>query len=70
MSKGWKKYSERDIIQMLRERKGSGTWKQLARKIGVSPQYLNDVVKRRRAPGLKISGPLGLVRIVYYRGER
>jgi len=40
---------------------------QYARLLGVSPQYLCDILAGRREPGRKILEPLGYQRIVEYR---
>lgn len=41
--------------------------KDCAAKLGVSPQYLNDVLCGRKEPGNKILKPLGFERVVSYR---
>ncbi len=42
----------------------------VAKELGVSPQYLSDVVNERRKPGKKILKPLGLERVTSYRRTR
>lgn len=44
----------------------AGSQKALANRLGISQQYLNDVLKGRREPGDKILYPLGFQRIVTY----
>lgn len=44
-----------------------GQAKLYAKHIGVSPQYLNDVLRGRREPGKKILRALGLEKVVLYR---
>lgn len=44
-----------------------GSQKGFAQKIGVSEQYLSDILKGRREPGPKILKWFGLERTVYYR---
>jgi transcriptional regulator with XRE-family HTH domain len=55
-----KAYSQADIIELLRKAIGDGTAKDYAAKIGVSQQFLSDVLKGRRAPGHKLLAALGL----------
>ena len=43
-----------------------GSQKAFAARLGISEQYLTDVLKRRREPGEKILKPLGFRRIVTY----
>lgn len=38
-----------------------------AKQLGVSQQYLNDVLRLRKEPGAKILDALGLERVVTYR---
>lgn len=44
-----------------------GAQDRLAEHLGITPQYLCDVLKRRRAPGDSILKALGLERVVIYR---
>lgn len=46
--------------------KGGGQ-KALAKNLGVSASYLNDVMRERRDPGYKLLDALGLERVVSYR---
>jgi len=47
-----------------------GSQKEAANHWGVSAQYLNDILYRRRAPSKRILQALGLKRIVLYqKGE-
>lgn len=46
--------TEQQVIEMLVRRLGDGTQTALAEQIGVTPQYLHDVLNNRRAPGAKI----------------
>jgi transcriptional regulator with XRE-family HTH domain len=59
-----------DPIRMLREILDDGNQAQMARKIGISPQYLNDVLNGKRGAGDKILAYLGLEKIVTYRKRR
>jgi transcriptional regulator with XRE-family HTH domain len=46
------------------------TQRQVADDLGVSAQYLTDVLKDRRAPGKKILDGLGLERLIIYRKRK
>jgi len=46
---------------------GQSAW---AKRAGVSQQYVQDVLKRRRAPGKAILDALGLERVVTYRKRK
>ena len=54
-----------ELIVMLDTRRADGA-KQAATNLGISPQYLSDVIAGRRAPGAKILTALGLRRVVTY----
>lgn len=45
----------------------AGTWRKLAPRFGVTPQYLCDLVLGRRSPGPKILKALNLKRYVIYK---
>jgi len=47
----------------------AGTQKALAKKWGITPQYLSDVLARRRDPGKSILRNLGLEKQVEYKGQ-
>ena len=53
-------YDSHAVIQMLIKRKGSRTQSELAAEIGIKPQYLSDVLNRRRDPGPAILNFLNL----------
>jgi transcriptional regulator with XRE-family HTH domain len=55
-----KRLTETDIIAMLRKLQGDMTQRELAEKIGVSQQYLCDVLIGRRDPGPSILQYLGI----------
>ena len=44
-----------------------GTQQAFARRIGISEQYLSDILKGRREPGAKVLKYFGLERVVGYR---
>lgn len=56
-----------DPIRMLRESLDGRSQAEMAKKIGISPQYLHDVLNERRGPGEKILDFLGLEKVVLYR---
>lgn len=45
----------------------SGSQKVAAAALGISPQYLNDIIRCRRDPGKKVLEALGYERLVFYR---
>ena len=56
------------LLEMLRKQAAAyDTDTQYARLLGVSPQYLCDILAGRREPGRKILEPLGYQRVVEYR---
>jgi predicted transcriptional regulator len=57
-------YTDEQVIDILAERRGDRTQKELAREIGVSPQHLNDVFNHRRAAGPSILRYLGLEYVI------
>jgi hypothetical protein len=59
-----------DPVRKLREVIGSSPRAKIAREIGVSPQYLHDVLNGRRGVGDRILAYLGYERVVSYRRKR
>jgi hypothetical protein len=58
------------LIRELEKRRGDGTWKELAAKIGCSAAYLCDVMRGHRRPGRKILEFLGFkMETVYVKME-
>jgi hypothetical protein len=60
-------------IEELESRVSKSSQAYVANELGISPQYLNDVLRRRREVGKKILDALGLERVVGYvksRGKR
>lgn len=56
-----------DVRQMLRDKSdGAGSQKALAAQLGVSPQYLGDVLNGKREPGESILEALGLRKVACY----
>lgn len=53
-------------VKMLVARLANKTQKDLARELGVSIGYLNDVLHERREPGPKVLDALNLQRRVVY----
>ena len=57
-----------NIEKELRRRlNAAGSQTALAKELGVSLPYLNDVLRGRREPGESILRPLGARRVVTYR---
>jgi len=54
------------LIAQLRKRCADGKQFVTAGELGVSPSYLNSVLKGRKEPGDKILRPLGLRKKVIY----
>jgi transcriptional regulator with XRE-family HTH domain len=52
-----------DVIEILWERKGRGSSKDLAKSLGISQAFLSDVFNGKRELGDKIPKALGLVRL-------
>jgi transcriptional regulator with XRE-family HTH domain len=48
----------------------AGSQAALARHLGVSPQYLGDVISGNRPPGESVLEPLGYERITTYRRRK
>ena len=58
--------NENPVLELRKMLRGS-TQKNVADMLGISPQYLCDVVQGRREPGPKILDALHLERLVIYR---
>lgn len=62
-----KRLTLHDVIKMIRgEAEKVGLQKDLAKKFGVSAQYISDILNGRREPGDAILKPLGLRRVITY----
>ncbi len=57
----------RDVLRRIHILIGDGTQKAAAEKLGVSQQYLSDVLNEAREPGPLILAGLGIERVVTYR---
>jgi len=53
-------------IKLLRQRLATRTQAALADELGISPQYLSDILNERREPGAKVLDALGITRISKY----
>ncbi len=59
-----------DIITILKcQADAIGSQKALAKKIGITPQYLNNVINFRQDPGPIILEYLGVEKVVSYKGR-
>lgn len=60
-----------EVLALLAQRcsnaGGKAAW---AQEVGVSPQYVSDVIGRRRDPGNAILRPLGIEKVISYREIR
>ena len=60
----------KDVLALLRkEADAVGSQKELAAKLGVTAQYVSDVLNGRREPGEAILKPLGLRKVISYESE-
>lgn len=59
-----------DPLKLLQKRCNGRALSIAAKELGVSPQYLSDVLHRRRDPGPLILQAIGLERVVTYRRIR
>jgi transcriptional regulator with XRE-family HTH domain len=65
-----KRLTLQDVIELIRgEAEKTGSQKELAKKLGVSAQYISDILNGRREPGDAILKPLGLHKVVTYEQE-
>ena len=65
-----KRLSLQDVVAQLRKQANeAGSQKLLAEKMGVTPQYITDILKGRREPGEAVLKPLGLRKVVSYESE-
>ena len=55
------------VRRLLERLVGSGSKTAAAERLGVSDQYLGDIIRGKRAPGRKVLQALGLERVVTYR---
>ena len=56
-----------EVRQILRNKIGDGTQSDLAKKMGISPSYLNDILNGLREPGGGVLDALGLRRVADYQ---
>ena len=60
--------NEQDVLDRLRAAiEQAGSQRAFADQHGISLQYVNDVLHKRREPGQKILDALGIERVVIYR---
>ena len=58
--------TEEELVTMLCHRIDQSSQKDVARELGISPQYLCDIVHYRRTVGNKVLKALGLRKINLY----
>lgn len=58
-----------DVVELLFSMVKVCSQKEVAEELGVSAQYLNDVLLERRKPGKSILVPLGLEQVALYLPE-
>jgi hypothetical protein len=62
-----KQLSLEDVITLLARRCGeSGSQRAFAEANNISPQYITDVLRRKREPGRLVLDSLGLKKVVTY----
>jgi len=61
-----KELTEDQVVEKLWQVLGLGSQRWLARKIGISPAYLNDILHGKREPGPHTLRFLGLTKRVSY----
>jgi hypothetical protein len=60
-------YSVEHVVERLRKFAANfGTRAKAAKAIGISPQYLSDIILRRRRPGPSVLRALGIRRVDRY----
>jgi hypothetical protein len=65
-----KRYMTADeVVALMRQRQGKMTQREFASRLGITPQFLNDIYLRKRDPGEKALATLALERIVLYRSK-
>lgn len=63
--------NEQDVLERLRVAiEQAGSQSAFAEQHGISLQYVNDVLRKRREPGQKILNALGIERVVTYREKQ
>lgn len=63
--------TEQDVLEQLRTAvRAAGNQQAYAAQIGISGQYLSDVLRGRREIGSKILDVLGLEKVVSYRPKQ
>jgi hypothetical protein len=57
-----------DVVALLKKRcEEAGSQRAFAQANNVSPQYIADVLRRKREPGAMILDALGIEKVVTYR---
>ena len=59
-------YKIDSVIHDLKSLCEINTQKRIAKKFGLSPSYINDVLQRKREPGEKLLRELGYKKIIRY----
>lgn len=54
-------YTKKEVIELIRERiKCTGTQAAFAKKVGITPAYLCEMLQQKRSIGIKVLKYLGL----------
>jgi len=62
-----KTLTQPELVALLKKQAQEVPQNLLAKQLGVSPQYLGDILRGDRLPGKKILDGMGYERIVLYR---
>jgi len=59
--------TEKQVVDLLRAKKGSQTQAEIASRMGISMQYLGHILRGIRSPGQKVLKYLGLKKVTLYQ---
>ena len=61
-----KRYDEDNIIKILLDLISDSSQKAVAYNLGITPQYLSDILKRRRSISERVAKELGFKKVSYF----
>jgi hypothetical protein len=59
-----------EIIAILKGRQGTMTDAEYAKSLGVSRQFVSDVIRGYRGPSKEVLDSIGMTRVILYRRKR
>ncbi len=59
--------TEEELVGLLKSMAELSNQKLTAKRLGISPQYLSDIIRCKRSPGSKVCSTIGVERVVMYR---